>query len=85
MLDDWFKTSLIRTVLPVAWGALVTALLGLGVPPEVAEATAGLEPIITAVVIGGWYAVTRAYEHALPSWLRKILFGSEREPEYYEE
>ncbi|WP_207632098.1 hypothetical protein [Occultella kanbiaonis] len=82
MLSDWL-VSFVRTAVPVAWGSLVVWLLTLlPLDPAVAESLTGFAPVLTAVVIAGWYALTRWLEPRLPLWLRTVLFGSPHPPQY---
>ena len=80
-------TSIIRTLVPALWGSVITWLLG------VAPALAPLEgqllgladlavPIITAVIVGLWYAFWRWLEPRLPDWLTRTVLGSAKAPSY---
>lgn len=80
-------TSILRTVVPSLWGALITWLIGL--LPILAPLQADLTgladialPIITAVLIGAWYAFWRWLEPRLPDWLTRAVLGSAKAPIY---
>lgn len=81
-LSDTF-VSIIRTVIPAAWGSLFAYLLTL-VPALaiIEDQTAALGQVVTLVVIGAWYSLTRILEPRLPEWLRTILFGVASAPDY---
>lgn len=80
-------TGLIRTVVPALWGSLIAWLIGVapllspleGQLRGVAEI---LLPIITAVIIGAWYAFWRWLEPRLPDWLTRAVLGSIKTPVY---
>lgn len=80
-----FVVSLLRTVVPVAWGALITYLVGL-----VPALTGFVDPgtlaswgvPITAAVIAAWYVVMRKVEPYLPGWLTALVLGSNATPKY---
>jgi hypothetical protein len=83
--SDW-ATSVIRTVVPVLWGALITYLAGL--VPAVAHlidpsSVVDLGPAVAAVVASVWYAVMRKIEPSLPAWLTVIVLGSNKTPLVY--
>lgn len=80
-------TSIIRTLVPALWGTVLTWVIG------VAPALAPLEgqllgladlavPIITAVIVGAWYALWRWLEPKLPDWLTRAVLGSAKTPTY---
>lgn len=77
--------SIIRTVVPAAWGSLIAWLLTL-VPALaiVEDHVTSISQVATLVVIGLWYSATRALEPKMPEWLRSILFGVATTPEYEE-
>jgi hypothetical protein len=76
-------TSIIRTVVPGAWAALVAWLVGLGVPAAVTDAVSGLGGEVTQLVaLAVVYAVVRWIEPHLPSWLGVLLLGSAKTPTY---
>jgi hypothetical protein len=69
------------------WGSLITWLIG--VLPILAPLEADLTgladialPIITAVIIGAWYAFWRWLEPRLPDWLTRAVLGSAQTPQY---
>ena len=83
--------SYLRTAVPIAWGSLVSVLLGWLAPhlpgelgPLLVEALGG-EATVTLVVglaIAGWYAVWRLLESRIPDWLTRIVLGSSAAPVY---
>lgn len=80
-------TALLRTIVPALWGAVITWLLGL--VPAFAPLEAQLlgmselfTPIITAVLIGAWYALWRWLQPRLPDWLIRAVLGSAKTPSY---
>jgi hypothetical protein len=79
--------SILRTVVPVLWGTLITYLVSL--VPGVAVALAPAQPIIAgwgvaiaAAITAGWYALMRKIEPKLPGWLTVIVLGSNQTPKY---
>ena len=80
-----YVTSVIRTAVPVLWGALITYLITL--VPTVAHVVdpanvVGLGPAVAAVVAAAWYALMRKIEPSLPAWLTVIVLGSNKTPTY---
>jgi hypothetical protein len=80
-----YVTSVIRTLVPVLWGALITYLITL--VPAVAQLVdpanvAGLGPAVAAVLAAAWYALMRKIEPGLPAWLTVIVLGSNKTPTY---
>ncbi|MET4094553.1 hypothetical protein [Arthrobacter sp. UYCu712] len=80
-------TAILRTVVPALWGSLIAWLIG--VLPILAPLEADLNglanillPIITAVIIGAWYAFWRWLEPRLPDWLTRAVLGSAKTPTY---
>lgn len=80
-------TSILRTLVPAIWGSLIAWLIG--VLPILAPLEADLTgladillPIITAVIIGAWYAFWRWLEPRLPDWLTRAVLGSAKTPSY---
>ncbi len=82
-----YGVSLLRTGVPIAWGYVLTWLVGL-IPalqpmlerPEVI----GLSNAITFALALGWYAVMRWVEPRLPAWLTRIVLGANAAPTYVE-
>ncbi|MDI2019611.1 hypothetical protein [Paenarthrobacter nicotinovorans] len=80
-------TSILRTIVPALWGSFIGWLLAL-VPileplrGELLSYADVLLPIISAVLIGAWYAFWRWLEPRLPDWLTRIVLGSSKAPEY---
>lgn len=84
-----YLTSVLRTVIPAAWGWLVAWLVSKGwATPELAEElgswslalTGGVVVVATAV----WYAVWRRVESHLPVWVRALVLGAPKAPIYTE-
>jgi hypothetical protein len=82
-----YVTSIIRTVVPFAWGLLITYLVSLlpGVAPTLLPAmpvVLGWGPVIAGAIAAGWYALMRKIEPKLPAWLTVIVLGSNKTPAY---
>jgi hypothetical protein len=80
-----YVLSLIRTVVPVLWGALITYLVSLipGVAQLIDPANViGFGPAVAAVLASAWYALMRKIEPMLPAWLTVIVLGSNTPPVY---
>ena len=80
-------TAILRTIVPALWGSLIAWLIG--VLPVLAPLEADLTgladiilPILTAVIIGAWYAFWRWLEPRLPDWLTRAVLGSAKTPSY---
>lgn len=80
-------TSILRTLVPALWGSLIAWLVG--VLPVLAPLEADLNgladvilPVLTAVIIGAWYAFWRWLEPRLPDWLTRAVLGSAKTPSY---
>jgi hypothetical protein len=80
-------TSILRTLIPALWGSLIAWLIGM--LPILAPLEADLKgladialPVITAVIIGAWYAFWRWLEPRLPDWLTRAVLGSAKTPAY---
>jgi len=83
-------TSILRTIVPALWGSFIGWVLA--VVPVMEPLRADLiaygdlaVPVITAVLIGLWYAFWRWLEPRLPDWLTRILLGSAKAPTYWNE
>lgn len=80
-----YVVSLLRTVVPIAWGMVITFVVGL-----VPALTDFVDPAtltnwgvpITAAVTAVWYAVMRKLEPVLPAWLTVLVLGSNSTPKY---
>lgn len=80
-----YVVSVLRTVVPVLWGALITYLISL--VPIVAQVVdpgtaVGLGPAVAAALTAAWYALMRTIEPKLPAWLTVIVLGSNSSPRY---
>ncbi|WP_417220479.1 hypothetical protein [Arthrobacter sp.] len=83
-------TSILRTLVPALWGSFIGWVLA--VVPVLEPLRADLIaygdlaiPVISAVLIGAWYALWRWLEPRLPDWLTRILLGSAKAPTYWNE
>ena len=77
-----FVTSLIRTYVPIAVGALAAYLLSIGLELD-ANAQLGLVTFLTAVLQGAYYLVARLLERRFPQF--SFLLGSGAQPKYVKE
>lgn len=77
-----YVTSVIRTLVPAAWGALVALLVARGLPPELAQQAGEFAVPLTGLAIACWYAVARWLEPRVPNWVAGLLLGSARPPAY---
>jgi hypothetical protein len=80
-------TSILRTTVPALWGSFIAWLIGLlPILAPLETDLAGLAdialPVITAVIIGAWYARGRWLEPRLPDWLTRAVLGSAKTPVY---
>lgn len=80
-------TSILRTLVPALWGSAIAWLLT--IVPVLAPLREQLltygdlaVPIISALIIGAWYALWRWLEPRLPDWLTRVLLGSAKAPTY---
>jgi hypothetical protein len=83
-MSDYIR-SVIRTVLPGAWAALVLLLVKLGLPDTAAawlSSNAVVEKITEVVALAAVYAFVRWVEPRIPDWLTRILLGSATAPSY---
>ncbi|WP_158852840.1 hypothetical protein [Saccharothrix deserti] len=73
----------LRTVVPVAWSALVAWLISLGTPPYLTDALGGAaELLVVPILVGVVYPLARSVEARLPDWLTRVLLGSAKPPTY---
>lgn len=77
-----FVTSLIRTYVPIAVGALISFLATKDIALD-PSAAAGLITFLTALLQGAYYLVIRLLEQRFPQV--GILLGSRKTPEYFED
>jgi hypothetical protein len=80
-------TSILRTLVPALWGSLIAWLIGVlpilaPLEPQLAGLSDVLLPVLTAVIIGAWYALWRWLEPRLPNWLTRAVLGSSKAPVY---
>ena len=78
-MSDQF-VSLIRTLVPIVVGSLISWLASLGLDVG-AQANTGLTIFLTALVNAVYYALVRALEKKWPV-VGRFLLGSSRVPEY---
>lgn len=78
--STWF-VSVLRTAVPAGVGVVIAWLASLGLDAG-AQANTGLTIGLTGLTIAGYYALVRAIEPKLPPWLRVLLIGANRQPEY---
>lgn len=76
----------LRTAVPAAWGALITALV-LHIPsmPEFIVDFLNSEATVIAVVglvTLGWHWLWTRFSHLIPAWLETIVMGHVGEPVY---
>jgi hypothetical protein len=76
-----YLLSVIRTAVPAGWGALAAWLASIGVDAG-AEANVAAVTFLTGAAVALYYAGVRALEPKLPAWLRVVLIGAARKPEY---
>ena len=81
-------TALVRTLVPLFWGYVVTWLAAAGVPASVLEMLRGWEAPITGAVL--LVATAAAYKAAqwmirqswFPNWIAVLFAGSLKQPTY---
>lgn len=76
-----FVTSLIRTYVPIAVGAVVSFLLTKGIELD-PNTQAGLIVAITGILQAVYYFVARVLERKFPQF--SFLLGSSAQPKYVE-
>ena len=78
--------SYLRTIVPVLWGSLLSAVLPAlpWLPAEVVEWLSGdaAALAVTALAIAAWYVVWRWLEPHVPDWLTRLVLGSAQPPAY---
>ena len=83
----------LRTVVPIAWGAVVAWVLtrvpaarsvldGLGVDLADPAIVAQVQGAVTALVSAAWYWVWSKLGPHLPAWLMRLVLGSAATPTY---
>lgn len=80
-VKDWF-TSLVRTYVPIAVGAVISWLASVGLDVG-ADAEVGLTIFLTAIVTGLYYLLARTLEAKWPA-IGGVLLGSTKKPVYQE-
>jgi hypothetical protein len=77
--------SIIRTVVPVAWGSALTWVatqLPFLEPHLNAAGATGLGAVLVATLTTLWYTLMRNVERFLPAWLTVLVLGANRPPTY---
>jgi len=78
--------SIVRTVMPGAWAALVLWLVRQFALPDAAAAwltsSAVVEAVTNVAALAAVYAFARWIEPRLPDWLTRVLLGSATPPTY---
>lgn len=81
-----FGVSLIRTYVPVAWGAVVGYLITLlpVLEPLLADPDTSntLTTLIVGVSIALWYLLARLIEPRLPAVITRLIIGANARPTY---
>lgn len=82
-----YVLSILRTLVPGAWGALVGWLLTnvpwLADALQLDEGDASSVPAwVYVLAMTGWYALWRKLEPHLPAWATRILLGANTAPRY---
>ena len=80
-----YLTSVFRTVIPAAWGALITWAVTAGLlPTDLAAQAESFGLVLVAVVISLYYALVRLLEAQAwwPAWLSAVLLGAPSVPVY---
>lgn len=81
--------SILRTVVPGAWSALIAWALGRW--PALADTltswgvdltSAAVQSVVMAAVLAAWYAGWRWAEPRIPAWLVRLVLGSSASPTY---
>lgn len=79
--------SILRTVIPLIWGAIITTVIGVvpALEPLRDQMLAYGDlavPFIAAFITALWYMLWRWVEPKLPNWLTAALLGSAQAPVY---
>lgn len=79
-----YLTSVIRTLVPAAWGTALAWLVSVGVLDQAAADGPGAAAggFLVTVAIGVFYALARLAEPHLPPFLAGLLLGSPAAPQY---
>lgn len=79
-----YLTSVIRTIVPAAWGTALAWLVSVGILDQAAAAGPGAAAggFLVTVAIGLYYLLARLVEPHLPPFLAAILLGSPAAPTY---
>lgn len=80
-----YLTSVARTVIPTAWGALISWAVYAGILDPALQAQAqAFAGVLVAVVISVYYVLVRLAEAQAwwPAWLSAVLLGAPTVPVY---
>lgn len=80
-----YLISVVRTVVPSAWGALISWAVYSGVlPPELQAQALQFASVLVAVIIAVYYGLVRLLEGQAwwPAWLSAVLLGAPSTPSY---
>jgi hypothetical protein len=80
-----YLTSVARTVIPTAWGALISWAVYAGIlPPELQAQAVAFASVLVGLVISLYYLVVRLLESQSwwPAWASAVLLGAPAQPVY---
>ena len=80
-----YLTSVARTVIPSAWGALISWAVYAGIlSPDLQAGAQDFATILVAVTVALYYALVRFLEAQAwwPAWLSAVLLGASTVPVY---
>ncbi len=80
-----YITSVLRTLVPSAWGALISWAVYAGLlTPELQAQAESFSTILVAAAVAAYYALVRLLEGQSwwPSWLSAVLLGAPAQPVY---
>lgn len=79
-----YVVSLLRTLVPSLWGTALAWLVGQGLLDQVTAdgAIPVAASLLVPLAIGLYYALARAVEPYLPTWLGAVMVGGSRTPHY---
>jgi hypothetical protein len=80
-----YLTSVARTVVPSAWGALISWAIYAGIlDPALQDQAQAFASVLVGVIIAVYYALVRLLEAQAwwPTWLSAVLLGAPTAPVY---
>lgn len=80
-LRDW-GISVLRTVVPVLWGYVITWVATLSPVISSALEREAVYAAVVAAVTAVWYALFRRIERFIPAWLTRLILGANSAPVY---